>query len=504
MIGKQPDSANPSQFINDEPALPPHELVEWRKCKRSPAYFIDTYCQIRDSEAKRWIRFALWREQYEVLVGWNSTQYNIALKARQLGMTWLAISYALHGIVFNSHYEVIMVSKTQRESFDMLDKERLRGMYGRLPAWMKAREVTVDNVTHWRLSNGSGARAFPPNNVDSYSANLLVIDEADYPAVDLSSLLVSAEPVIDAGGKLILISRGYKDNPESYFKKLYRSARKGNDQYRSYFLPWYSRPSRTREWYEKQCATAMEREGTLDSIYEKYPETDEQALAARTLDKRIPPQFLSQCYEDADALDLDELHANAPVLPGLAIYRNPGNGERFVLGADPAEGNPTSDDSALHVLNIDTGEEVARLAGKIQVDTFASYVADMAQFFNNAKVLVERNNHGHAVILWLKDHSSVTLLKGKDNKLGWQTNTTSKAELYSDAISDFRERDAQIHSFSTMTQLQSIDGSTLNAPDGMHDDEAMSFVLALKGRRLNAMNDIPNIMWDYDDGFKRR
>ena len=35
-------------------------------------------------------------------------------------------------------------------------------------------------------------------------------------------------------------------------------------------------------------------------------------------------------------------------------------------GADPAEGNPTSDDSALTILERDSGEEVASLASKVQ------------------------------------------------------------------------------------------------------------------------------------------
>ena len=42
---------------------------------------------------------------------------------------------------------------------------------------------------------------------------------------------------------------------------------------------------------------------------------------------------------------------------------------RYVVGADPAEGNPTSDPSALEVLDADSGEEVASLAGRYEPAT---------------------------------------------------------------------------------------------------------------------------------------
>jgi hypothetical protein len=39
-----------------------------------------------------------------------------------------------------------------------------------------------------------------------------------------------------------------------------------------------------------------------------------------------------------------------------------------------------------------------------------------------------------------------------------------------------------LHSFGSYVQLTSIDGSTLRAPDGEHDDRADAFALACAGR----------------------
>lgn len=39
-----------------------------------------------------------------------------------------------------------------------------------------------------------------------------------------------------------------------------------------------------------------------------------------------------------------------------------------------------------------------------------------------------------------------------------------------------------LHSFATYTQLASVDGSTLRAPAGQHDDRADAFALACTAR----------------------
>ena len=102
-------------------------------------------------------------------------------------------------------------------------------------------------------------------------------------------------------------------------------------------------------------------------------------------------------------------------------------------------------------------------------------------------MLVERNNHGHAVLLWLRDQArSVRVLRGPDHKPGWLTTRAAKAELYAEVTAAFRDGETIIHNFETLTQLQRIDGSTLRAPPGGHDDRAIAYGLALlaRGRRL--------------------
>ena len=168
-----------------------------------------------------------------------------------------------------------------------------------------------------------------------------------------------------------------------------------------------------------------------------------------------------------------------PAINGFDVYRLPEPSGCYVIGADPAEGNPNSDASALVVLNQHTGEECASLAGQFDPTVFAMHIDAVGQWYNRATVMVERGNHGHAVIMWLHEHSYLEILKGHDDKPGWLSSMKGKALLYTAAADAFREQETILHSFATFVQLSSIEGNTLRAPDGQHDDRADAYALAL-------------------------
>jgi len=211
-----------------------------------------------------------------------------------------------------------------------------------------------------------------------------------------------------------------------------------------------------------------------------------QALQGRTLDKRIPPGWLHQCYDARKPITLAELPSAAPLFPGLEVYILPVKGAEYVIGADTAEGNPNSDDSAATVLDANTGEEVAALCGKFEPDTQAAHLDALSTWYNNAKVLVERNNHGHAVLSWLRSHSRAIRLSGFDRKDGWLTNGRGKALMYTEIAKEFRFQGLTLHSNKTFEQLSTIQGSSLSAPPGEHDDRAVSLVIANMARGLAA------------------
>ena len=71
------------------------------KCHRSPAYFLDTYCQIYDATSREWVPFRLWPAQFATIQTVAANRLMVILKARQLGLTWLVLGFALWQVLFH-------------------------------------------------------------------------------------------------------------------------------------------------------------------------------------------------------------------------------------------------------------------------------------------------------------------------------------------------------------------------------------------------------------------
>lgn len=447
------------------------------KSRRSPAYFLRQACQVYDATQSSWIPFHPWPAQLETLDVLTKKQYVAVLKARQLGFTWLALGYALHLMLYRPGSTVLIFSKRDDEAIELLDV-RLKGMYDHLPPGLRTVTATTNGKHQWQLSNGSRAMAFPTTGGRSYTGTLAIIDEADF-VPDLQKLLNAVQPTVDAGGQLLLLSTADKDKPLSAFKKIYRAAAQGLNEWTAVFYGWMARPDRTQAWYDAKRKVAEDTQ-SFDELWQEYPETDVQALAQRELNKRIASRWLEQCYQERRPLVAPKLPETAPAIPGLEVFALPLVGRRYAIGADPAEGNPTSDDSALEVIDLATGEEVACLAGKLQPETLATYADAVGTWYNRADLLFEKNNHGHACLLWLRGNSKLRCLTGHDGKPGWLSNSKGKALLYDRCAEGFRDGEVMLHSSLTAQQIQSIEGSTLRAPEGLQDDRADAWALAVQ------------------------
>jgi hypothetical protein len=462
-----------------DPSLPAAQRTEWEACEADPVHFISHHVRIYDAVLGTWIPFALWPDQQRAVRELHDNRLVIILKARQIGMTWTVLAYALWLMVFHPAAEIGVFSRRETEAVYLLSAERLRGMHVRLPGWMRKRvRSATASAKMWKLGNGSVARAFPTSAGDSYSFTLVIADEFDL-APDQNNLMRATKPTIDNGGRMVLLSRVDKKKPHTEFKRIYRAAKQKLNGWKAIFLPWTAHPARDAAWYQTQKDEIQNRTGSLDDLHEQYPATDTEALSPRVLDKRIPPTWIEKCYDEREPLPAPP--PDCPAIPGLEIYALPEAGREYVISADPAEGNPSSDPSASTVIDVLSGEEMAVIEGRFEVTTFASYVDQLGTYYNMAAVLPERNNHGHAFIAWMLDNSELSILEGYDGKAGWLSNSKGKALLYATAAEAFRDGDTILHSFASYVQLSSIDGSTLRAPEGDHDDRADSYALCLVG-----------------------
>lgn len=455
----------------------------------NPAYFIHNHCKVRSDDGSD-APFHMWPAQVEALETMHLNRLVAMLKARQTGFTTLVAGYCVWLAIYKPGSVILLFSKSHREAKALL--ARIRTTIKKLPEWLQPKGFTSDTTTELKLSNGSEIISFGSNTSggDSYTANLVVIDEADL-IRNLDTLLSGAKPTIDAGGKLVMLSRTDKANQDSSFKRICREALKpGTDsKYKILFFPWWVRPGRNQTWYDEQAAEIEQRTFSKDELYANYPATPEQALAARELDKRFPMKWLEDVFEPLDPLPVDRLK-NTPFAgwKNLEIYKLPEAGRKYCVGIDVAGGNPNSDDSVATVVDKETLEECAVLCGKIEPTVHAHRSAQLAEFYNRAEIMPEKNHtHGAKCLETLK-LLKCRILFGHDHKPGWFTDMPRKQLAMDHVAEAVRQKQCIIHAKATLDQLASLDVTELAAPFGQHDDRAIAFSLAVQGcsRRLKS------------------
>ena len=143
------------------------------------------------------------------------------------------------------------------------------------------------------------------------------------------------------------------------------------------------------------------------------------------------------------------------------------------------------------MLDAESWEEVAAFAGQVEPSVFAGYLDQIGEYFNHADVLVERNNHGHAVLLKLHESGVLRVLNGFDGKPGWNSNVKGKPLLYDALAEAVRDGVCTIHSGETANQIASIEAATLSAPEGLHDDRATSYALCIAALAYGSVGATP-------------
>ena len=94
--------------------------IEYQYCRTHLEYFVEKYGHIEDKDAETLIQpFNLWEAQREALRQFRDNKLKVILKARQLGITWLVIHYALWKML-NPGRTVIGLSRTEDEAQELV------------------------------------------------------------------------------------------------------------------------------------------------------------------------------------------------------------------------------------------------------------------------------------------------------------------------------------------------------------------------------------------------
>ena len=236
------------------------------------------------------IPFHLWPAQQSALDVIAQIKQVIILKARQLGLSWLVIAYAVWLCLYHRNQTVLVFSKDQDSANEIV--RRAGVIYKHLKN--KVAALTVDNITQLAFENGSRIKSFAATEDagSSFTASLIILDEFAKMRY-AETLYTSVKPTINDGGRVVIISTAKGEgNP---FAKLWDGAVKGINALRPIFIPWNARPGRDAAWYARAESDA------ISSAHHKqeYPGTAEEAFVIVGEERFLPSMILWDALKES-------------------------------------------------------------------------------------------------------------------------------------------------------------------------------------------------------------
>jgi hypothetical protein len=465
-----------------------------------------------------------WFWHRELLNSWLANTLSLQLKARQIGITWLAALLALWYAIFRPGTRVLIISVNEEEAKKVI--ARIWGMWKSLPPYLSTDIVRVSKPA--RGGDPSQEIEFT-NLVDERKSTILALPQSEKAGHGETAALVILDelsrqdfarsiwkgvfPVIDGGGRIIAISTANGvSNPltgeGNFFHYLWVNALTMNIVAR--FLSWRLHPKRDDEWYRTNAASLPPTDRA-----EQYPSNPEEAFINT-----------GQCWFDLEKLNgyqerwrklgmkwlyrlrLVEIFTGTEApkakksrtsVGEWRIYLEPQPGRRYAIAADVASGKGT-DFSSAHVIDLGTREWVAEYHARVGEDVFAKDLYYAGRWYNNAKIAVEnQGGHGTAVIISLRDgvkgrkpytnlyrhetDTSQTTKPRERQDFGYPMNTETRPLVINLLEAAIREEtlpwispelDAELRTFSVAKGLPSP-----RAQDGTNDDRVMSAAISL-------------------------
>jgi hypothetical protein len=225
-------------------------------------------CQIEDKETGMLVPFTLWPAQVEILPRLGEKRL-FALKARQLGITWLDLAHWLYEATFWGSRLILVARQTHEDALDAI--HRLKVLRAALPEEWQA-TIVGDRRQSLTFANGSRFRALTTTKRmgRSHAAYGALIDEFcfwDAQEEELLALEAACE-------RLHIVSSG--NGAGDHAHKLWRQAERSLGVWKTLFLPWHAHPGRDEAWYAQNVLAAA----SPRLARREYASTPEEAFAA--------------------------------------------------------------------------------------------------------------------------------------------------------------------------------------------------------------------------------
>lgn len=426
-------------------------LAEWR------TDFEGAFCPLLDILPKDGPRQKLRLNPVQITYCRERSPRDVILKARRMGFTTEEVARDVWTFLVKEGAQVVIVCQSSSDH-DM--RNTISAMVTHMFEGLRAEGVFLDfdteSATRWTLpardsslrivEAGASAASASKKGRGSTITRLHVTELAffEYAAVTLTAMLECVPPP-EMGSEICFESTA--NGASGTFFERYTNARAGKNGYKAHFYAWYDNPENRvalepgevvepRDEVERRLlakgltpeqikwrrlkVAGMDDRSKAD---QEYPNDDDTCflLSGRAFfDPLVTARSLTEARDAIEVRSLKgafENETTPPIRGELHIWRQPTAGEIFIVSADPSEG--TGGDPGACVVIDRLGAHVATLHGQFPPWPFGDLCVQVAIIFNGALLVIERNNHGHAVIASAKKKGYKRIFVDRDGKPGW-------------------------------------------------------------------------------------
>ena len=163
-----------------------------------------------------------------------------------------------------------------------------------------------------------------------------------------------------------------------------------------------------------------------------------------------------------------------------------------MIGADVSEGISTGDFSTAEVLKQSNLEQVAEFKGLLPPAQFADRLLSCAEWYHDAVLGVEANNHGIATVVKIEEanypyayyrETFDKVVKRPVNRIGWYTDKKTKPVMIQHLEEMIRLELIILHSKDLLEELNTYvldDAGKTGAQSKCHDDLVIALAIALQ------------------------
>jgi hypothetical protein len=425
-------------------------------------------------------------------------QRNIVLKARQVGLTtWVAARFFLRTITQPGTLtlQVAHTQESAEEIFRIIHRfadclpEQLR------KSCLKTSRANVRQLAFPMLDSQYRVVSAGERNAGRGMTvqNLHCSELARWPG-DPAETLAGIRAALAPGGEEILEST--PDGIGGCFHNEWHTALETG--LITHFFPW---------WMERHYRTKAVNEDTLNEEELRLIQRHSLNLAQIGFRRKIQAEFRGlarqefaedpeSCFRASgesvfELAAVEQRIASAP--PAVSSRRNdelqiwlpPLPGKKYLVAVDPAGGGSEGDYSAAEVLEMETGLQCAEFAGHVGGLELARLLTALASEYNEAWLVVERNNHGGGVLALIENVCLYPHIYRHSGQPGWLTTSVSRPVAIGCLNASLIDQADLFMSRKLLAECRSFvrfrDGNT-GARPGTHDDRVMAMAIGLAAR----------------------